>query len=859
MARTFLSGTAEPRAADSQRDRPRRKDRAMKSPRVVLAAGALAIGSSLPRAATAGELSVAGDLSSQYWLALNEGRTLEPFAPIARTALAPEHRAGRDAAFNLRRRVALEAICQSPVLPEVNGTGTRAEAVPGADWPSLGGNLRHTGATAEPGPARGEVLWKFPVGFDYRAGPLLEGDTVYGLSPGTETMLYALDRRTGEPRWVATRAPVTTGLAPQVGGAIQRLSAEYLCITELNMRGRTTALLLIDATSGRVQKTIPSQPIEREFMLPEPSPDPRRAFVTATGKAIAVKSLKSGRTWWEFPTAELGSEPVASAGRVWAGDADGVLWVLNLDGPERVAWSARIAAAWAAPLAVAADVVIGAAEDGAVYAFAAKDGARLWRTALGRRNPRARQQFSAPLIQGGRVLVGAADGNLYCLDTATGALRWQYHAGDWIRARPHAQGGIVVGATLAGDVFAIADEGTRARPLWVQRISAYPILGDVAGDERSVFVTDNAVWLHALDAATGAPQWRRRLLPSQEVGGRNLLADAPPQIHQSPPTVRQGVVYAGGADRFLHALDARTGRLIWRYEVNGRIAAAPTIAGSLVLVGEFLGGRDFSALDARTGEPVWTMPIGGVWASPEYADGMIYVGTTEGKMFCVEAANGRTKWSHQTGSDIYAAPALDAEKVYFGSWDGHYYALDRRDGRLRWAWSPPGYPYHIGGRPDSAAAVLHEGRLIVPIGGARFVALDTHTGRERWSWRPPEGICNVTATVDRDTVFVSTFGDTYIQPCGARLYALDARTGATRWQLGGLGGLTAPVVTGEGLLIGGSLNSPYLEAYRLAESDSAPALAWRIRTGGNMVESLPAVSGGLAFFLSNDGWLRAVW
>ena len=35
-------------------------------------------------------------------------------------------------------------------------------------------------------------------------------------------------------------------------------------------------------------------------------------------------------------------------------------------------------------------------------------------------------------------------------------------------------------------------------------------------------------------------------------------------------------------------------------------------------------------------------------------------------------------------------------------------------------------------------------------------------------------------------------------------------------------------------------------------------LLWRLKTGGVMYESLPAVSGNLGFFLSNDGWLRAV-
>lgn len=814
----------------------------------------------LPLAARAADRpSEAGTLASEYWLALNEGRDLGPFSTIGRAALTSENRSGLNAEFNLRRRAALDAILRNPPSPEKTGVGSRKEAFPGADWPSLGGDASHCGSTNERGPTRGEVLWKHPVGFDYHAGPLLVGDTVYAASPGTETVLYAFDSHTGQTRWVARRAPVTEGISMTAGGELQVVSPQEICLQQLNMEGRAVAWLLIDAASGTIAKTVYTRPSEREFKLPERYPDPRRAVVARNGRSIVVKSLRSGRFWWSFPTGELRSEPVLSGGRILAGDNDGVLWSLNLDGAERVAWSVRIAAAWAAPLATSPDLVVGAANDGVVYAFSASTGARRWSTRLGSPNPRARQLFSAPLLHEGRVLVGAADGYLHCLDADTGSLRWTHAAGDWIRARPYANGKTVIGATLGGEVFAVTDEGGSARLLWVQRTSTHPLLGDLTGDANSVFATDNAVWLHALDAATGARRWQRRLVPSREAGGANLLADAPPQIQQAPVTVRNGVVFAGGSDRFLHAVEARTGRLIWRYEANGRIAAAPTVAGARVLVGEYLGGRHFTALDAHTGDPVWTHALGSVWASPEFSDRAIYVGTTEGKLFCLEAKTGSARWSFQTGSDIYTAPALDAENVYIGSWDGHYYALDRREGRLRWAWSPPGYPYHIGGRPDSAAAVVHEGKLIVPIVGARYVAIDTRTGREAWSWSAPEGICNGTVTIAKDAVLVSTFGDTYIQPFGARLYALDVRTGRVRWQLNALAGLTAPVITGAGLLLCGSLTSPNIEAYRLAESGTAPELVWRVRTGGNMAESLPAVSGGLAFFLSNDGWLRAIW
>ncbi len=73
------------------------------------------------------------------------------------------------------------------------------------------------------------------------------------------------------------------------------------------------------------------------------------------------------------------------------------------------------------------------------------------------------------------------------------------------------------------------------------------------------------------------------------------------------------------------------------------------------------------------------------------------------------------------------------------------------------------------------------------------------------------------------------------------------------------GGLTAPVFTARDRFTIGSMGSPFLYGYQLGESpEEPPKLLWRLKTGGVMYESLPAVSGNLGFFLSNDGWMRAV-
>jgi len=142
-----------------------------------------------------------------------------------------------------------------------------------------------------------------------------------------------------------------------------------------------------------------------------------------------------------------------------------------------------------------------------------------------------------------------------------------------------------------------------------------------------------------------------------------------------------------------------------------------------------------------------------------------------------------------------------------------------------------------------------------------MIALDAHTGDMLWEWTGRPGrICNVTAASDGRIVFASVFGNAYEWPFGVRLFGLDLETGRELWGIPNVGGLTAPIVTRDGFLFSGSMGSPFLYDFQLGDApEAAPRDVWRARTGGLMYESLPAVSGNMGFFLSNDGWLRAIY
>ena len=108
----------------------------------------------------------------------------------------------------------------------------------------------------------------------------------------------------------------------------------------------------------------------------------------------------------------------------------------------------------------------------------------------------------------------------------------------------------------------------------------------------------------------------------------------------------------------------------------------------------------FRANPARTGvfpsdgpttlsELVWTFKtdVRNVWfgSSPAIADGVVYVGREDGRLYALDARTGQEKWSFTTFHSVVSSPAVAGGMIYIGSFDGRLYALDARTGQEKWS------------------------------------------------------------------------------------------------------------------------------------------------------------------------------
>ena len=110
--------------------------------------------------------------------------------------------------------------------------------------------------------------------------------------------------------------------------------------------------------------------------------------------------------------------------------------------------------------------------------------------------------------------------------------------------------------------------------------------------------------------------------------------------------------------------------------------------------GVYVGSGDGAIfkLDAANGQQLWRYKTKGssIPAPVTDSNGMIYAGGLDGIVYALSTADGKLNWSFQTQGPVLSSPTVANGLVYVGSSDGNLYGLDakKRHSNLalpRWA------------------------------------------------------------------------------------------------------------------------------------------------------------------------------
>jgi len=299
------------------------------------------------------------------------------------------------------------------------------------------------------------------------------------------------------------------------------------------------------------------------------------------------------------------------------GDASGTVYGLALDSGQ-VRWRFKTRNAVYSTPEVAGSRVVVPSTDGRVYALDARTGRKLWQM----KTPRP--IVASPVADATTVYVGASDGTFRALDLATGKQRWEFNGVEgFVETRP---------LLYAGKV----------------------IFG--AWDEQ----------LYALDTQTGALAWKWR-------GDRrgDLLSPA-----ACWPVGARDKVFIVAPDRQMTALEAATGRQVWRtgdYVVRESIGLSADSSRFYVrAMNDFIYAFNTSG-DAP--EKIWERNAGFGYdinsGMLRECQGMLFYGTKNGLLLALDAATGAIAWQHKLGTGVMnTVTPLSDTRVLVTDFDG---------------------------------------------------------------------------------------------------------------------------------------------------------------------------------------------
>jgi outer membrane protein assembly factor BamB len=331
-------------------------------------------------------------------------------------------------------------------------------------------------------------------------------------------------------------------------------------------------------------------------------------------------------------------------------------------------------------------------------------------------------------------------------------------------------------------------------------------------------------------------------------------------------TFAEGVVYAGGEDGGLHALDARTGRQRWSFRAGGPIRTRATVDGGEVY---FQSDDGFLyKVSAASGEerfrvrvvekPIERLPFDNpksrfdrFGSDVTVAGGRLYLGTHDGRVIALEPVHGGRVWEFASGDSVLAALAVDSGRVYFGSYDHFVYALDAATGRLLWKRDTQGAVV-------STPAVAGD-RVVVGNRCYDLLALDARGGDVDWKRYIWSSWVESSATIRDGVAYVGSSD-------AASVFAFDVRTGRRLWDADVYGWAWGqPAVTNGRVYAGTASQVGYLAAHRagimaLDRASGRPVWRYAVEPGKAGAFGFPgsaAVGMGLVFVTGLDGRVYA--
>ncbi len=281
-------------------------------------------------------------------------------------------------------------------------------------------------------------------------------------------------------------------------------------------------------------------------------------------------------------------------------------------------------------------------------------------------------------------------------------------------------------------------------------------------------------------------------------------------------------------------------KLVWSFQTGDDIKSSPVLDYGRLYIGSTDG--KLYALDAAGGDSLWVFDTGDdVEAPPMLLDSTVFIGSLSGEFFAIDAISGEQKWSYKTDDEIYGsaswifAPDKKDKWIIVCSYDFNIYCFDAETGVKQWNYETDNY---INGAPAT------DGKVVV-FGGCdellHIVSVDN--GEKVGEVDAGSYIAGSAALVD-DRAYLGHYGES--------LLCFDVEKKEIAWEYNNDGATSAffssPAVSKDKVVIGCRDKLVHCVNRKTGEK------IWTFQTR-NDVDSSPVIAGDKVVVGSNDGRL----
>jgi outer membrane protein assembly factor BamB len=319
-------------------------------------------------------------------------------------------------------------------------------------------------------------------------------------------------------------------------------------------------------------------------------------FGTAAGVFFAIDK-KTSQVKWKYNTGSaIHSSAACQGGKIYFSDniqtvyclkeANGqLIWKVKMEQKNEYPW--RYDYYYSSPVLYDGKLLIGG-DDGFFYALDQQTGKLIWKF-----KSKGIIRSTAAVYKN-QVLFGDTEASFYAVDIKSGKERWQYKInGDTMNNEDYGfdRRAITSSAVVAGNKILVGARdgllycinGDNGKNIWkVDHHVSWVISTVAVKDSFVVTGTSDGRFVQAVNIETGKEIWKFRT----------------PLAVWSSPLIVDDKVYAGTFDGHLYCIDLRTGKRISQFKANGKILSSPVWNDQLLYA-----GSDDGHLYALSGHP----------------------------------------------------------------------------------------------------------------------------------------------------------------------------------------------------------------------------------------------------------------